>query len=133
MLQGMYCETSMDCLSVSVIVSFIIRANEYTRFKEKFPKTFSSHELREWIIDLDSPRGIDAHRFLWSLHETIEARGGKAKWEQMTPCILRFFNPADLAMGKVMSSDYGYGTFSIVFKCADIAALCIQLVRLIGG
>ena len=36
-------------------------------------------------------------------------------------------------MGKVMSSVDVWGTFSIVFKRADITELCIQLARLIGG
>ena len=106
---------------------------EYTRFEEKFPKTFGSQELNEWITGLESPRGIDAHRFLWSLYETAETRGGKAKWNQMSPCIRRFFNPVDLAMGKVMASIRMIGTFNIVFECAYITELCIQIARLIGG
>lgn len=92
---------------------------------------FGSHELREWITELEFPWRMDAHRFLWSLYETIEARGGKAKWNRMSPRIRRFFNPADLAMGKVMSSIYPYGTFNIVLGCANITELCIQLARMI--
>lgn len=106
---------------------------ECTRFEEKFPKTFGSYELRAWITDLESPCDFDAHCFLWHLYETMEARCSSARWNQMSPCIRPFFNPADLAMGKVMSSMSTVGAFGIVFKCADTIELCKQVARLIAG
>lgn len=120
---------SVACLYVysSASISELI---EYTSWEQKFPKTFRSDSMRKWITDLESPRGLDAHCFLWDLYKIIEARSGEAKWNQVARCIKRFFNPADLAMGKVASSAYFY-RLTIEPKCADISELCKELTPLL--
>lgn len=118
------------CLYVysSVFLSELIKR---TRFEQKLPQTFGSRDLREWMTGLETPMNIYPHLLLWSLYVTSEGRGDKGRWNQLAPCIRRYFNPADLALGKAMSRRVKWGFDSTLLEREERTELYIQLAGLI--